>query len=250
MADVLALFAHPDDETFGPGGTIARLAAEGHRVHLISATRGEAGSIGESASMGREKLAAERTRELQDACRVLGVREPGFLDLPDSGLKDLPEEALLDPFVEAIRLVRPSLVLTFHPNGISGHDDHRTVTRRAQRAVVLAADPDWRSDLGPAHAVDRLWAYGFAEELTRRITWRSSHGIPAGDIDARLDVEAYVDAKMRAVDAHASQKPFIVDLETRLGSLEGWWSPEVWVLLAGVPLPERPVDDLFAGLGE
>jgi LmbE family N-acetylglucosaminyl deacetylase len=249
---VLGVFAHPDDETFGPGGTIARMAAEGHRVHILCATRGEAGSIGVSASLGRSQLAALRYQEMLAACRVLGTEPPRILTFPDSGLARLERVTLLRPVVRAIREIRPKLLLSFHADGISGHSDHRTMTARTLEAFEAAADPGRWPDLGPPHAADRAWTYAVPESQARRITARQIHAVADDALDASIDTQAYVGVKQRAVAAHASQKPFIDWLEQHLGGLEEYWAREGFTLAAArTPLPPgepRPVGDLAAGL--
>jgi len=248
---ILALFAHPDDETFGPGGTLARAAAEGALVGLICATRGEAGTIGESASLGRERLAAVREQELRAAAKVLGLEPPEILDLPDSGLAALPEDDLLLPFTAAVRRFRPHLMVTFHPNGVSGHTDHRTVTARATRVFDLAADPGYRPDLGPAHAADRLWGYCIPTSVAERITYREIFSVPDDEVDALVDTRAWIAVKRAAVAAHATQREFVDRLEAFLGGMEAMWSEEAFCLLASrAPLPGDPVPvrDLFAGM--
>jgi LmbE family N-acetylglucosaminyl deacetylase len=247
---VLALFAHPDDETFGPGATLARLAAEGCRVHLVCATRGEAGTIGDSASHGPQRLGALRVRELHRACEALGMEPPELLGLPDGGLAALPPEALLRPFVEAVRRLRPRLIVSFDAGGVSGHPDHRTVTARAAAAFDLAAEAAAWPELGPPHAAARLWGYTVPESRAREVTWRTLQCVPDEAIDARIEVLSYLPAKHAAVDAHATQKPFIEDLSRRLGGVERFWNPECFVLeRSREPHPgTRPVEDLFAGL--
>ena len=247
---VLGVFAHPDDETFGPGATLARLAGEGHAVHLLTATRGEAGTIGISASLGRQDLAAIREAELVAACAALGIHPPEILTLPDYGLARLDEETLLRPFVRKIRSVRPDIVMSFHADGISGHNDHRTVAARLGRAFDVAADSAVWPYLGSPFAVQRFWAYSVPESRARRVTMRKLFAVPDEDIDAVLDVRAYVRAKRAAVAAHASQKPFIDRLEQDLGDLDEYWAQESFVLAAArVPLAgPRPVPDLFEGM--
>lgn len=247
---VLGLFAHPDDETFGPGATLARLAAEGHAVHLLTATRGEAGTIGQSASLGRQELASVREAELVAACAALGIHPPEILTLPDSGLVRLEEETLLRPFVRKIRAVRPDIIMSFQAEGISGHLDHRTVTARAHAAFELAADPNLWPYLGAPFAVQRFWAYSITESRARRITTRRLFAVPDHAIDAILDVGAYVSAKKAAVAAHGSQKSFIDRMEQDLGGLDEYWAQEFFVLAAArAPLTgPRPVHDLFEGM--
>jgi mycothiol S-conjugate amidase len=186
------------------------------------------------------------------AASALGVRTVEQLAFPDGGLARLAEETLLRPFVRAVRRVRPDIVMTFHANGISGHLDHRTVTARSLAAFERAADPAYAPDLGTPHTTSRLWTYCVAESKAERITWRRIHSVPDCELDAVIDVGAFVDAKRAAVSAHASQAPFVHDMERRLGDLTEQWSTEGFVLSAArVPLPDgmaRPVNDLFAGM--
>jgi LmbE family N-acetylglucosaminyl deacetylase len=251
---ILGVFAHPDDETFGPGGALARLAAEGHTVHLLCATRGEAGTIGDSGGLGRRNLASIREEELAKACRALGIHSHRVLTLPDSGLARLDEETLVRPFVGALRALQPELLLSFHAEGISGHPDHRTVTARAATAFDLAAEAERWPELGPPHAVVRFWTYGIPESKARRITHRRIHAVPDEDVDALIDVRDYVDDKRAAVAAHATQKPFIDHLETIVGGLDEYWGEEAFVLeRARIPLPPaepRPVSDLLVGMDD
>jgi LmbE family N-acetylglucosaminyl deacetylase len=247
-ATVLAVFAHPDDETFGPGATLARLAAEGHAVHLLSATRGEAGTIGDSAREGRRRLGDLREEELRGACRALGIREPEILGLPDSGLSRLEEVTLLRPLVRSLRTHRPEIMITFHADGLSGHPDHRTMTVRSRTAFHLAGEEGLWPDLGPPHRADRLWTYAIPESKARLVTYRKLFAVPDGSLDAVLDVRAFLDRKRAAVRAHASQKPFIDHMEHMLGGLEEFWAEEAFVLAAGTPIPSarKPVSHLLA----
>ena len=247
---VLGVFAHPDDETFGPGGTLARLAAEGHDVHLLCATRGEAGTIGRSSSLGRMELAALREAELEAACAALGIQEPEVLALPDSGLARLEEETLLRPIVRAIRGLRPDVLVSFHSDGISGHTDHRTVTARTRRAFDLANQDGLWPDLGAPFAPARFWAYSIPESRARRIKSRQLFSVPDTSLDAVLDVRSFIPRKRAAVLAHASQKPFIDRLEAELGGLDDYWGEEGFVLdAARVPIAEkRPLESLFEGM--
>jgi LmbE family N-acetylglucosaminyl deacetylase len=247
---VLGIFAHPDDETFGPGGTLA-LLARGHAVHLVCATRGESGTIGDSGAYGRRALGAIRETELHGACRALGVRPPWILPFPDGGLHRLEEETLLRPFVRAVRAVRPDILVTFHEDGLSGHRDHRTVTQRVFTAFAAAAEERW-PELGPPHAAARLWVYAIPESRAARITTRKLHAVPDDALDAVIDVTAGLPARRAAIAAHATQKPFMDWVDTQVEDVDAFWRHEGFMLReARVPLPAdaaRPVDDLLYGL--
>ena len=133
---LLAVFAHPDDETFGGGGLLARYAAEGVRVSMVCAPRGEVGEISDPSLATRENLGEVRERELRDACRVLGIEEPIILGYRDSGMagtsdnanprafSQADQEEVVEKVVEIIRRERPHVLVTFDPNGGYGHPDH------------------------------------------------------------------------------------------------------------------------------
>ena len=120
---LLAVFAHPDDETFLAGGTLAKYAAEGFEVFLLCATRGQLGQKGEYNDLNPTEFSLLRQRELESACRALGIHQPLFLDCADQHLgKDCWDSATRE-IVQAIRRIRPDVVITFGPDGISGHPE-------------------------------------------------------------------------------------------------------------------------------
>jgi LmbE family N-acetylglucosaminyl deacetylase len=132
---VLAIFAHPDDESLACGGTLARLADAGVRIVLMCASRGEAGSISDPALVPDGDLGLARERELREAAAVLGVAEVIVMDHPDGDLRwdDVPE--LHEEIVEAIRRCRPEAVITFAEDGLYWHLDHVGVHERTYTAV-------------------------------------------------------------------------------------------------------------------
>ena len=121
---VLAIFAHPDDESLACGGTLARLADAGARVVLLCATRGEGGSVSDPALVADGDLGAARTRELHEAARVLGIRDVLVKDHPDGDLRwdDVPE--LHEEIVQVLADYRPDAVVTFDADGLYWHLDH------------------------------------------------------------------------------------------------------------------------------
>ena len=143
---VLGVFAHPDDETVCAGGTFAKLATEGAEVHVVSLTRGGAGQIRDAQLATRATLTAVRERELDAAGRALGLATTRCLDLEDGGLARLDGSVLLELATGLLDEVRPDVVVTFGPDGFSGHPDHVAVgaavtaacyARRAQAPVRL-----------------------------------------------------------------------------------------------------------------
>ncbi|MFO7167912.1 MAG: PIG-L family deacetylase [Chloroflexota bacterium] len=138
---VLGLFAHPDDEVFVAGGTLAKYAAEGAEVMVISATRGQAGQIRDSRIATRRTLGAVREQELRRSAACLGVQHAVCWDYGDGALQSLDREPLIRDAVAAIREFRPDIVLSFGPDGGYGHPDHIVMCAVAEEAVRRSGDP-------------------------------------------------------------------------------------------------------------
>jgi len=132
---ILAVFAHPDDESIACGGTLARLADAGARVVLICASRGEKGSVSDRALLDGHDLAAVRSQELHDAARVLGIRDVVLYGHPDGDLRwaDVPQFHV--EIVLAIQNYKPDAVITFGEDGLYWHLDHIGVHERTYTAV-------------------------------------------------------------------------------------------------------------------
>ena len=163
---LLAIFAHPDDETFGAGGTMALAAAGGVPTWIVCATDGDQGG----AEGARELDPELRRGELRCAMTALGVAEPIFLGYGDSGMEGwakptgclalADEEEVVERLVAVIRDLRPATVVTFDPGGIYGHPDHVAISARATVAFHrAAAEPG-----GPRRSTTRRW---------RGATWRT-----------------------------------------------------------------------------
>jgi LmbE family N-acetylglucosaminyl deacetylase len=229
VATLLVALAHPDDETFGSGGVMARAVEEGHRVVIVCATRGEAGEIADPSLATPETLGAVREAELRAAARALGVADVRFLGHRDSGMAGTPENAhpqalvnadpavVIGQLVREIRDVRPDVVVTFEPRGIYGHPDHMTISERVGAAVAAAADPAAHPG-GRAHSARRLYHIGVPKSVIREMkaaaeTAGAGWGVglevesAPDDSDAvEIDVSRWVDRKLAAIDAHATQR--------------------------------------------
>ncbi|MBI5613674.1 PIG-L family deacetylase [Candidatus Gottesmanbacteria bacterium] len=124
MKRILIITAHPDDEAFLVGGTVAKYTKAGNEVSLLCATKGEAGSTGYSG-IKREELGEVRTKELTDSCQVLGIHEVKFLENQKDGkLKESNPGEIEDGIFKYMTQVLPDVVITFDPTGISNHPDH------------------------------------------------------------------------------------------------------------------------------
>ncbi|MFE0778658.1 N-acetyl-1-D-myo-inositol-2-amino-2-deoxy-alpha-D-glucopyranoside deacetylase [Streptomyces sp. NPDC058861] len=175
---LLLVHAHPDDESINNGVTMARYAAEGALVTLVTCTLGEEGEVippglAHLAPDREDRLGPHRVGELAAAMAELGVTDHRFLGGPgrfrDSGMMgaeqngrdgafwSTPVDDAAPHLVEVIRETRPQVMVTYDPDGGYGHPDHIQAHRVATRAAELAADPAFRPDLGPAHAIAKVY---------------------------------------------------------------------------------------------
>jgi LmbE family N-acetylglucosaminyl deacetylase len=137
---ILGVFAHPDDEVFCAGGTLAKYVSEGDEVMVLCATRGEGGQIRDAAIATRASLPTVREGELRAACACLGVHRVTFLDHIDGTLATIDFSALVHEVEAAIDAFDPAVVITFGPDGAYGHPDHITIGEAATEACRSRGD--------------------------------------------------------------------------------------------------------------
>ncbi|MDP3890075.1 PIG-L deacetylase family protein [Nocardioides sp.] len=140
LGTVLTIWAHPDDEAYLVGGLSALLTDAGHRVVCVTATRGEAG-VAHATAAQVEQLARVRTAELEAALSVLGITEHHWLDYPDGGCAHVDPEDAAERIASLIDDVSPDTVLTFGPDGFTGHPDHQAVSRWTDLALARVSAP-------------------------------------------------------------------------------------------------------------
>jgi N-acetyl-1-D-myo-inositol-2-amino-2-deoxy-alpha-D-glucopyranoside deacetylase len=213
----IAAFAHPDDETFSVGGTLARAISMGWHVTVISATRGEVGEIAPGTKATPETLGAVREQELRAACAALGVTDVRFLGYRDSGMEGTPENKDPRAYANApddevaaklaalFREDPPAVVFTFDEGGLYGHPDHKAIHRHATMAFDRAAAPDARLLYT---ALPKSVARVFSEQLRAAGVEggpQGDFGVPDEDVDIRADVSAFAEPKRIAGAAHATQ---------------------------------------------
>ncbi len=208
---ILAIFAHPDDESLLAGGTLAACAEAWIEVALLCVTRGEEGPIADPWYATRGTLGIVRERELMDAAKVLGIAQVECLDYPDGALRWSDRAALVADIAERIRRVRPDAVITFGPEGWYWHRDHIAVHEATVAALALLAgemaEPwtyfaTWPAALAGDMAVamkagrasDDLWGMN-----------PGAFGVPMAQITTIIDVRSFVPRKMRALRSHRSQ---------------------------------------------
>ncbi|MEW5871878.1 MAG: PIG-L family deacetylase [Chloroflexota bacterium] len=274
---LLAVFAHPDDEAFGTGGTLARYAAEGVQVYLVCATRGEAGEISDPSFATPETLGQVREAELRCAAETMGVAELIFLNYCDSGMAgttenedplayiNAPDEEVIYQLVGIIRRLHPQVVVTFEPNGGYGHPDHIAIHKHCMAAFRAAADPGYSPELGPAWQAQRLFytaiPRSFFMEMRRQMqelnldTGDSGFlddpelGWPDENVHVALDVASTVESKWGALNCHRTQfgpgNLFRRLPEERVKKL---MSREYFALAQPEPEPGLRLSSLFEGL--
>lgn len=135
LGTILCVWAHPDDETFCAGGLLATATMNGQKVICITATRGEAG-VQDVVRWPAEKLAEIREQEMQDACKILGVKDHIFLDCLDGECAKNDATKHIAVIKAAISKFKPNTILTFGPDGLTGHSDHSAVSTWVIDAVA------------------------------------------------------------------------------------------------------------------
>jgi LmbE family N-acetylglucosaminyl deacetylase len=276
MLTLMAVHAHPDDESISTGGILARYAAEGVRIVLVTCTDGGCGDGADGSKPGeaghdRAAVVAERRIELERSCEVLGVTHLERLDYRDSGMMGWPQNDEPGSFwttpvsegaerlAELIRKYEPQVLVTYDANGFYGHPDHIQAHRITVAAQRITGTP---SKLYYT-AVPRSAIAEFGRRLQElRIEFpsdvreqgedaegpREEWGTPDEEVTTTVDVAAYASQKFDSLLCHASQSENIFFLKMgrdAFTELMGWEAFVRAVDRTAAPLPE---DDLFAGL--
>ena len=194
---LLAVFAHPDDETFRCGGLLALLAGRGVEVNVLTATRGEAGSCGEPQLCSAEELAEVRERELRCACNVLGIRPPIFLDYPDGKLSEVDEEEAVARIKAVTGEMCPQILLTWPADGLSGHPDHKAVSRRTSVVFEEMAKDE--------EAPIALYHLAVPRSVAAELNLSELHAIPDEKVSLTVDVMPVWEQKRTAIRCHRTQ---------------------------------------------
>lgn len=235
---LLAIFAHPDDESYRAGGTLALLAQSGVRVQVLCATRGEAGVPG----LGPKRADRVRVAELQCACRALDIHSPRFLDYRDGTLAEADEGRALRQIMRVVRELQPQLLLTWPPDGISGHPDHIAVSRWTEEAFRRASDSLTYPE-GPPHTAAALYHIVVPGSVAERTKMAHLHTVPDEAVTCGIDVSAAWEQKMSAIRCHRSQidRSPILNMPRQKQRL--FLGTEHFRLAAGPPAPGTEASD-------
>ena len=190
---LLAVFAHPDDETYRVGGSLALLARRGVYVQVLTATRGQAGSCGKPPLCSPKELANMRENELICACAALGIEPPVLLDYQDGHLAEVDREIIIAEILAVIGDVLPQVILTFGQDGLSGHPDHIAIGEYAAEAYRRS------------NRVDALYTLAVPQSLADTLGMSQIHAVPDCKITLKVDVSSSWESKKKAIQCHATQ---------------------------------------------
>lgn len=261
MATLVCFHAHPDDEAIATGGTIAKAVKDGHRVVLVTATRGEHGEYPDGFLAPGETLADRRVEEMAAAVKVLGIHRHVFLGYQDSGMIGTPEnddpasfwqadlEEAAQRFAAILDEERADVVTVYDENGVYGHPDHIKVWQVGVRGAAIAATPKvyeatvnrsaWRKRMQAAQIEEP------ADDQPRTIDFPM--GTEEELITTAVDVRDYVEVKREALRAHKSQiTPESFWLTMPDDDFREAFGTE-WFILRGAP-PGIHEHDLFEGV--
>ena len=242
MRRLLCVTAHPDDEAAVFGGALLLYQSRGVETYVISLTAGEAGSRGSAKS--REELAVLRRAEFAAACQVLKVSHAEVLGYPDGGLYEIPVSHPVADLAFAIRRICPQVMITFGPDGATGHSDHSMASVFATFAFHWAARSDrfaeQLSDGVSPHQVQKLYY------VTTEFAFPGRRPLCLAPTSATLDIHGFIDDKIRAFQAHTTQASTVVENVIRQQR-----GIETYHLAAGCALPTREMEsDLFSSVAE
>jgi LmbE family N-acetylglucosaminyl deacetylase len=262
---LLCVLAHPDDESLGTGGILARYAANGVATSILIATRGERGWPGNPDTYpGPQALGCLREAELRAAAAALGVRTVGLLDYPDGELDRVDPAEAIERIADQIRRIRPQVVVTFAPDGATGHPDHIAISQYTTAATVAAADGSRALAVDPPpHRVAKLYylVYSRVQAETYQSVFgdtsmtvegerRSVTPWPDWAITTRIDATAHWRRVWAAVSCHQTQIPDTSSLARLPAETHRalWGRQEFYRAFSLVNGGRTVEDDLFAGL--
>ncbi len=241
---LLAIFAHPEDESFGPAGTLAKYASEGIQVSLVAATR-------TNAANEAGNTLQQPTRDRVCSCRASGIRRACLFDQRRGELKHIALDVIVERLVRWIRETRPQVIITFGPQGLTGDEDNRIINMATQVAFHAAGDPNQfthhlEDGLSP-HIPQKLYYCLLPQSLVQRWGIPGIHAAPDQEITTVLDVSMYHEAIKNALYCQRHGGLDFIRWLTENPHMQ--WNAEYYTLVES-RLRKRPKHekDLFAGL--
>ena len=208
MSTILGIWAHPDDEAFVSGGLMADAVRRGDRVVCVHMTSGEAGLYFRKP-MDPETLTDVRRHELEASLECLGVTEQHFFGYPDGALNDVPSEEAVARIYQVLAVIHPDEIVTFGPDGFTGNPDHTVLS-----AWVSAAFKMWNRPGARLYhsAISLEWRESFVAPLNEFDMFWPGHPVAAAHSDLTVSLHgSFLDAKVEAIRAHASQMTPLFD---------------------------------------
>jgi LmbE family N-acetylglucosaminyl deacetylase len=261
---LMGVLAHPDDESLGIGGTLAKYAGEGVETYLVTATRGERGRFGEKGEKPPPDVVGRvREAELREAAKVLGVREVNFLDYYDGDLDQVNVTEAVGRIADHLRRVKPNVVITFGPEGAYGHPDHIAISQLATAAVVSAAGEYGSGATSEPHRVSKLYYMEWSRQkweayqtalrgLSSKVDGieRMSAPWPDWALTTVLDTSEFWPTVWKAVSCHKTQMSIYKNLEQLSDENHKaiWGTQEFYRAFSLVNGGRARESDLFEGL--
>jgi LmbE family N-acetylglucosaminyl deacetylase len=252
---LMCVLAHPDDESLGTGGVLAKYGSEGVGTYVVTATRGERGRFDDTGvSPGPDIVGRAREAELRAAAKELGVREVALLGYLDAELDRADPSEAAEKIAVHIRRIRPHVVLTFDAYGAYGHSDHIAISQLTLAAILRAGDAHRVSKLYYFIHSARKWAaYQAAfKTLTSTVdgTQRAAVTWPDWSVTTRVDATAVWPTVWRAVQCHKTQMSIYKNLATLSDDDQHviWGHTEFYRVFSLVNGGRTQETDLFEGL--
>ncbi|UCD22002.1 MAG: PIG-L family deacetylase [Chloroflexota bacterium] len=213
---ILLVFAHPDDESSSVAGTTAKYAERGVSVDLICATRGEKGTRLDVPT--EVDTAVAREAGLRVAAGITGIRNIYLLDYVDGGLENVDTSEVAARIMNIMRKVQPEIVITFGPDGISGHPDHKAINK----ATTVAFEMLTEAGDGPR----KLYYVTIPQSVLADVGSEDVNGVitrPNDEVTTTIDISGYLDTKIRALRAHSSQQDarWLAEIFEQFGEANG-----------------------------
>jgi LmbE family N-acetylglucosaminyl deacetylase len=261
----MCILAHPDDESLGTGGILAKYASDGIETYLLMATRGERGWAGDEKEYpGPDALGRIREAELKAAAKVLGLQDVTFLDYRDGEVDRADPGEIVAKIARHLRRIRPDVVVTFDPFGSYGHPDHIGICQFATAAIMAAGNPSFDAMQHlPSHQVSKLYymveikeMVGTYQEVFGDLVMkvdgmdRRAPGWEQWAITTRIDTAAHWQQVWQAISCHKSQLSdyaALADLSTE--QHKNLWESQTYYRVFSLVNGGRRVErDLFEGL--
>lgn len=261
---LLAVLAHPDDESLAAGGALARYAAEGVEVHLVTATRGERGRYFDDRERPPDQeVGRVREAELRAAAAELGIQEVNLLGYLDGQVDSADPAEAIGRIVAHVRDFRPQVVITFDPFGAYGHPDHIAISQLTAAGVAASVDPGYASSGAPPHRVSKLYylvedarSWALFERAFKRLVSRVdgaervATAWPEWAITTRIDAGEHWRSAWRAIRRHQTQIAIYSGLDDLSDDqLAEMWGTKSFYRVFSLINGGREVEtDLFEGL--